>query len=63
MNKGKDGKHFIEIKRYGSYSVLNDVTIESVNTSNNLSAKELPTRPEKPEGARIVQSEGVVKIN
>jgi len=25
MNKGKDGKHFIEVKRYGAYTVLNDV--------------------------------------
>lgn len=66
MNKGKDGRHsqhYVEIKRFGSYTVLSDVKINSLNTANNMSTKDLPTRPEKPAGARPVQTEGVVKIN
>lgn len=54
MNKqGKDSGHYIEIKRYGSYSKVNDVVIKTIDEENNLSAKVMPPRPERPESTHI----------
>lgn len=47
MNKGRQqgedkvGGHYVEIKKYGNYEIVNDVTIDKVNTDNNLSTKVL----------------------
>lgn len=50
INKGsKEGKHFIEIKKFGAYTVVDNHNIDSVNKENNLSEKTLPERPALPE--------------
>lgn len=46
--EGKVGGHYVEIKKYGNYEIVNDVHINNVNTDNNLSNKELSVRPRNP---------------
>lgn len=46
MNKAtRDDKHYVEIKRFGAISVVQDHNIEKVNHANNLSEKAIPSRP------------------
>lgn len=48
QGEGKVGGHYVEIKKYGNYEIVNDATINNVNTDNNLSTKELSIRPRNP---------------
>jgi hypothetical protein len=57
MNKGKDGRHYIEVKRFGTYSIVEDHVINAVDSSNNLSEKTLPERPPRAEKVKPEKSE------
>ncbi|KAL4442906.1 hypothetical protein ABPG74_010795 [Tetrahymena malaccensis] len=56
--EGKTGGHYIEVKKYGQYIILQDHNIDNVNLNNNLSNLELTARPKNP-NPRFIKGEFV----